>query len=106
VERFVTFPLELQLTEVPALTELRWLTKVGLSRITVVFQDDMKVNVARQLVLERLIEARDSLPPGADPTLVPNTTGSGEVWSRSIPSAVSSGRSRFSSNRGSSGNII
>jgi cobalt-zinc-cadmium resistance protein CzcA len=80
VERFVTFPLELQLTGVPALTELRSLTKVGLSLITVVFEDDMEVNLARQLVLERLIEARDSLPPGTEPMLVPNTTGLGEVY--------------------------
>ena len=80
VERFVTFPIELQLTGVPALTELRSITKVGLSLITVVFEDDMDINLARQLVLERLIEARESLPPGAEPMMVPNTTGLGEVF--------------------------
>src|SRR6185503_14124963 len=80
VERFVTFPIELQMTGVPALTELRSLTKVGLSLITIVFSDDMDVNLARQLVLERLIEARQYLPPDADPMLVPNSTGLGEVF--------------------------
>jgi cobalt-zinc-cadmium resistance protein CzcA len=79
VERFVTFPIELQLTGMPALTELRSLTKVGLSLITVVFHDDMDVNLARQLVLERLIEAREFLPPGTEPVMMPNTTGLGEV---------------------------
>jgi cobalt-zinc-cadmium resistance protein CzcA len=80
VERLVTFPIELQLTGVPALTELRSLTKVGLSLITIVFNDAMDVNQARQLVLERLIEVREQLPPGAEPMLMPNSTGLGEVF--------------------------
>lgn len=80
VERLVTYPIELQLTGVPSLTELRSLTKVGLSLITIVFDDTMDINLARQLVLERLIEVKDLLPPGADPMLVPNSTGLGEVF--------------------------
>src|SRR5256885_11825536 len=50
VERLVTFPIEQQVTGVPHLTELRSLTKVGLSLITVVFDDQMDINLARQLV--------------------------------------------------------
>ena len=80
VERLVTFPIEQQVTGVPHLTELRSLTKVGLSLITVVFDDQMDINLARQLVLERLIEVRENLPPGSEPMMTPNSTGLGEVY--------------------------
>ena len=80
VERLVTFPIEQQITGVPHLTELRSLTKVGLSLITVVFDDQMNINLARQLVLERLIEVQEYLPPGSEPSMVPNSTGLGEVY--------------------------
>lgn len=80
VERLVTYPIELQLTGVPSLTEMRSLTKVGLSLITIVFDDTMDINLARQLVLERLIEVQELLPPGTEPMLVPNSTGLGEVF--------------------------
>lgn len=80
VERLVTYPLELQLTGVPSLTEMRSLTKVGLSLVTIVFDDSMDINLARQLVLERLLEVEELLPPGAKPMLVPNSTGLGEVY--------------------------
>jgi len=100
VERLVTYPIELQLTGVPALTELRSLTKVGLSLITIVFRDDMDVNLARQLVLERLIEARQFLPPGADPMLIPNSTGLGEVFQYYIESPQHSSKNSGSLERG------
>ena len=80
VERLVTYPIELQLTGVPSLTEMRSLTKVGLSLVTIVFDDTMDINLARQLVLERLIEVQELLPPGTEPMLVPNSTGLGEVF--------------------------
>src|SRR6185437_4842759 len=80
VERLVTYPIELQLTGVPSLTEMRSLTKVGLSLITLVFDASMDINLARQLVLERLLEVEEQLPPGAEPMLVPNSTGLGEVF--------------------------
>jgi heavy metal efflux system protein len=80
VERLVTFPIEQQITGIPHLTELRSLTKVGLSLITVVFDDQMDINLARQLVLERLIEVQEHLPPGSEPMMTPNSTGLGEVY--------------------------
>ena len=80
VERLVTFPIEQQVTGVPHLTELRSLTKVGLSLITVVFDDQMDINLARQLILERLIEVQEYLPPGSEPMMTPNSTGLGEVY--------------------------
>ena len=80
VERLVTFPIEQQVTGIPHLTELRSLTKVGLSLITVVFDDQMDINLARQLVLERLIEVQEYLPSGSEPMMTPNSTGLGEVY--------------------------
>jgi heavy metal efflux system protein len=80
VERLVTFPIEQQVTGIPHMTELRSLTKVGLSLITVVFDDQMNINLARQLVLERLIEVQEYLPPGSEPMMTPNSTGLGEVY--------------------------
>jgi len=80
VERFVTFPLELQLTGAPGLTGVRSLSKVGLSIVTVVFEDNVDIYLARQVVLERVLEVQELLPPGATSMLVPNTTGLGEVY--------------------------
>jgi cobalt-zinc-cadmium resistance protein CzcA len=80
VERFVTFPIELQMTGMPGLAEVRSLSKFGLSQITVVFQDHVDVYFARQIVLERMIEARQLLPEGVEPTLAPVTTGLGEIY--------------------------
>ncbi len=80
IERFVTFPLELQLTGAPGLTDIRSLSKVGLSMITLVFRDDIDIYLARQVVLERILEVQDSLPPGAVSQLVPNSPALGEVF--------------------------
>lgn len=80
IERFVTFPLELQLTGAPGLREIRSLSKVGLSMIDVLFEDDVDIYLARQIVLERVLEAKESLPQGITSSLVPNTTGLGEVY--------------------------
>lgn len=65
VERFVTFPMELQLMGAPGLTDIRSFSKVGLSMITVVFKDDIDIYLARQVVLERILEIQELLPPGS-----------------------------------------
>ena len=80
VERFVTFPMELQLMGAPGLTDIRSFSKVGLSMITVVFTDDIDIYLARQVVLERVLEVQELLPTGSVSQLVPNTTGLGEVF--------------------------
>jgi cobalt-zinc-cadmium resistance protein CzcA len=80
IERFVTFPIELQLRGAPGLTDLRSFSKVGASIITIVFRDDIDIYLARQIVLERVLEVQDLLPPGASSQLVPNYTGLGEVY--------------------------
>ncbi|MGH7205954.1 MAG: efflux RND transporter permease subunit, partial [Nitrospiraceae bacterium] len=80
VERLVTFPLEIELTNLPRKTELRSVSKFGLSVITVVFADSVDIYFARQVVLEKVIQAKDRLPAGADPVLGPVSTGLGEVY--------------------------
>jgi cobalt-zinc-cadmium resistance protein CzcA len=80
VERFITVPLEISMTGLPGLTEMRSLNKNGLSLITLVFTDDTDVYFARQLVMERLIEVSHSMPSGVNPILGPVSTGLGEVY--------------------------
>ena len=80
IERFVTIPLEIAMTGLPGLVEMRSLNKSGLSIITLVFTDQTDVYFARQLVIERLIEVRGNLPPGISPVLGPLSTGLGEVY--------------------------
>jgi cobalt-zinc-cadmium resistance protein CzcA len=80
VERFVTVPIEIAMTGLPALTEMRSLNRNGIAVITLVFTDDTDVYSARQLVLERLIEVMGRMPPGVTPVLGPVSTGLGEVY--------------------------
>ena len=80
VERFVTIPLEISMTGLPGLTDMRSLNRNGLSIITLVFTDSTDVYFARQLVMERLIEVNTRLPNGISPVLGPVSTGLGEVY--------------------------
>ncbi|MCL4501037.1 MAG: CusA/CzcA family heavy metal efflux RND transporter [Deltaproteobacteria bacterium] len=80
VEQQVTFPIEVQMAGLPDMVELRSLSKFGLSLVTAVFQDKVDIYFARQLVLERMIAARDKLPKGAESTLGPISTGLGEIY--------------------------
>ncbi|HSA61517.1 MAG TPA: CusA/CzcA family heavy metal efflux RND transporter [Nitrospiraceae bacterium] len=80
VERFITYPLELQMTGLPGLAQIRSLSKFALSQITVVFNDDVDIYFARQLVLERMMAAKVRLPEGLDPVMAPVSTGLGEVY--------------------------
>src|SRR5574343_562627 len=80
VERFVTVPLEVAMTGLPGLTEMRALNRAGLSLITLVFTDKTDVYFARQLVMERLLEVTPRMPEGIIPVLGPVSTGLGEVY--------------------------
>ncbi len=81
VERQITTPLELALAGLPYMRDLRSISQFGLSQVTVLFVDDVDIYLARQLVSERLGEAREQLPPGVDPpVLAPVATGLGEIY--------------------------
>jgi heavy metal efflux system protein len=84
VEKLVTVPLEMALGGVAGVTEMRSLSRFGLSQITLQFTDKTDIYRARQLVTERLQSAADSLPPGLTPKLIPITTGLGEVFYYSV----------------------
>ena len=80
VEQRVTYPIETALMGAPGATEVRSLSKFGLSMITVVFEDRVPVYFARQLVTERLSEARGRIPDGLEPSLGPVATAFGEIY--------------------------
>ncbi len=87
VERFATVPLEIAMTGLPGLTEMRSLNKPGLSLITLVFTDQTDVYFARQLVMERLLEVGSRLPAGITPVLGPVSTGLGEIYQYTLERA-------------------
>ncbi|MFZ5623860.1 MAG: efflux RND transporter permease subunit [Gemmatimonadota bacterium] len=81
VERFVTTPVELTMSGIPRLAEIRSVSRFGLSAVTVVFQDGTDIYWARQLVNERLQAAREAIPAGyGQPELGPISTGLGEIY--------------------------
>src|SRR5690606_35724723 len=91
VERNVTFPMENALNGVPGLEELRSVSRADLSAITVVFRDGTDPWFARQLVFERMLQARGDLPEGVPtPQLGPLSTGLGEIYAFVVRSPVHS----------------
>jgi len=81
VEQRITFPIETAMAGLPGIVETRSLSRYGLSQVTVVFRDGTDIYFARQLVNERLQEARGALPEGiADPQMGPIATGLGEIF--------------------------
>lgn len=84
VERFVTVPIEIAMTGLPGLTEMRSLNRNGIAIITLVFTENTDIYFARQMVLERLIEIMGRMPAGVTPVLGPVSTGLGEVYQYTI----------------------
>lgn len=80
IEKLVTFPIENEMAGIPGLTELRSISKFGLSQITLVFKDGTDIYRSRQLVSERLQTVLDEIPPGLTPKLAPISTGLGEIF--------------------------
>jgi cobalt-zinc-cadmium resistance protein CzcA len=80
VEQRVTYPVETALMGVPGAEEVRSISKAGLSIVTIVFEDRIPIYFARQLVSERLGDARGRLPAGIDPILGPVATAFGEIY--------------------------
>src|SRR5690242_4663109 len=80
VERMVTVPVEIGMTGLPGMTEMRSQNEPGLSIITLVFSDDTPLYFARQLVSERLADVRSRLPHDIVPVLGPVSTALSEVY--------------------------
>lgn len=80
IERTVTYPLETALNGVPGVTQVRSITRYGLSQVTVVFKDNTDIYHARQLITERLQAIGRTLPPFVEPQLGPVSTGLGEIY--------------------------
>jgi len=81
MEQFVTYPIEAAMNGLPRLVEIRSISRYGLSAVTVVFEDGVDVYFARQLVAERLVQAREAIPEGlGNPEMGPVTTGLGDIF--------------------------
>ncbi|EMO59268.1 RND transporter, hydrophobe/amphiphile efflux-1/heavy metal efflux family, permease protein [Leptospira santarosai str. CBC1416] len=79
VEKVITFPLETELMGMPNLIDVRSVSKFGLSNISLIFKEGTDIYQARSMVLEKITSAKEKLPKGIVPTIVPNTTGLGEI---------------------------
>jgi heavy metal efflux system protein len=80
IEKQVTFRIETALAGTPGLEYTRSLSRNGFSQVTAVFTDKTNIYFARQLLGERLLELRSSLPSGAEPRMGPVATGLGEIY--------------------------
>ena len=80
VEQRVSYPIETAVMGVPGAEQVRSVSKAGLSIVSIIFDDAVPVYFARQLVNERMLEARSRIPDGLDPTLGPVATAFGEIY--------------------------
>jgi cobalt-zinc-cadmium resistance protein CzcA len=81
VEKFITYPLEIAMGNIPNVEEIRSVSRFGLSVITVVFEEDTDIYRARQLISERIKAAEGDIPEGlGEPEMGPITTGLGEIY--------------------------
>ncbi|HEV7314695.1 CusA/CzcA family heavy metal efflux RND transporter [Sphingopyxis sp.] len=79
IEKLVTYPIEISLAGIPGLETTRSISRNGFSQVTAIFSDETDLYFARQQVGERLLQAGENLPDGAQPQIGPVTTGLGEV---------------------------
>ena len=81
VEKFLTYPIELEMANLPGIKEIRSISKFGLSVVTLVFEEDMGTYLPRQLIAERLKIAEERIPAGfGKPIMGPISTGLGEIY--------------------------
>lgn len=92
VERQITFPVEVAMSGLPRIDEIRSVSKFGLSAVTVVFEEGVDIYFARQLILERLSAAREQIPENiGSPEMGPISTGLGEIYQYELTGAPGSG---------------
>ena len=85
-EQRITFPIETAMAGLPRLDYTRSVSRYGLSQVTVIFKDGTDIYLARQLVNERLGEAKERLPDGIEPAMGPIATGLGEIFMYTVSS--------------------
>ncbi|SDR78045.1 cobalt-zinc-cadmium resistance protein CzcA [Formosa sp. Hel1_31_208] len=81
MEQFITYPVELEMANLPGVEEIRSVSKFGLSVVTIVFNDDIGTYLPRQLIAEKIKSASENIPDGfGTPEMGPITTGLGEIY--------------------------
>jgi len=81
IEQFITYPVEIEMANLPGVKEIRSISKFGLSVVTIVFEDNMGSYLPRQLIAEKIKSASEKIPQGfGTPEMGPITTGLGEVY--------------------------
>ena len=81
VEQFITYPVELEMANLPGVIEIRSVSKFGLSVVTIVFEDHLGTYLPRQLIAEKIKSASEKIPQGfGSPEMGPITTGLGEIY--------------------------
>lgn len=81
VEQFITYPVELEMSNLPGVAEIRSISKFGLSVVTIVFEDKLGTYLPRQLIAEKIKTAAANIPEGfGTPEMGPITTGLGEIY--------------------------
>lgn len=91
IEQFVTYPVELVMSNLPGVEDIRSVSRFGLSVVTIVFEEDMGTYLPRQLVQEKLEEVREKIPEGfGTPEMGPISTGLGEIYQYTLVPADTS----------------
>ncbi|MCF6307052.1 MAG: CusA/CzcA family heavy metal efflux RND transporter [Flavobacteriaceae bacterium] len=81
IEQFITYPVELEMANIPGVVEIRSISKFGLSVVTIVFEESIGTYLPRQLIAEKLTSVREKIPEGfGSPEMGPITTGLGEIY--------------------------
>ena len=81
IEQYITYPVEIEMSNLPGVKEIRSISKFGLSVVTIVFEDDMGTFLPRQLIAEKIKSAAEKIPEGfGTPEMGPITTGLGEIY--------------------------
>jgi len=81
IEQFITYPVEIEMANLPGVTEIRSVSKFGLSVVTIVFEDNMGTFLPRQLISEKIKTASEKIPAEfGSPEMGPITTGLGEIY--------------------------
>ena len=81
IEQYITYPVEIEMANLPGVQEIRSISKFGLSVVTIVFDDDLGTYLPRQLIAEKIKSASEKIPSGfGTPAMGPITTGLGEIY--------------------------